>query len=77
MRSPRAARTECTDGLLIRSERHRKMALDEFVEHYNERTAGSALRSQSPTRLRRSSPALTVQRAARLGGFVNEYPVAA
>jgi transposase InsO family protein len=76
----RTARTECLDWLLIRSERHLKMALDEFVEHYNNERPHRGIDLEVPvaySTLRAFTNVEGVQRADRLGGLVHEYRVAA
>jgi transposase InsO family protein len=76
----RTARTECLDWLLIRSEKHLKMALDEFVEHYNNERPHRGIDLEVPvaySTLRTFTSVDRVQRADRFGGLVHEYRVAA
>ena len=76
----RTARTECLDWLLIRSERHLKMALDEFVEHCNNERPHRGIGLEVPvaySTIREFTSVDGVQRADRLGGLVHEYRVAA
>jgi transposase InsO family protein len=76
----RTARTECLDWLLIRSERHLKMALDEFVEHYNNERPHRGIGLEVPvaySTIREFTSDDGVQRADRLGGLVHEHRVAA
>ena len=76
----RTARTECLDWLLIRSERHLKMALDEFVEHYNNERPHRGIDLEVPvaySTFGKFSSVDEVQPADRLCGLVHEYRVAA
>jgi len=74
------ARTECLDWLLIRSERHLKRVLREFVEHYNGERPHRGIDLEVPV------PYLTdhqfegdgnIRRSDRLGGLIHGYRVAA
>jgi transposase InsO family protein len=72
-------RAECTDRMLIASQRHLHAVLQEYVQHYN---AGRAHRSldlrapnDDPTMI--PSPAHGVIRNKILGGLINEYEPAA
>ena len=76
----RTARTECLDWLLIRSERHLNMALEEFVEHYNNERPHRGIDLEVPvaySTFGEFTSADGLQRADRLGGLVHEYRVAA
>ena len=76
----RTARTECLDWLLIRGERHLDVALQEFVEHYNNERPHRGIDLEVPvaySTFREFTSVDGVQRADRLGGLVHEYRVAA
>jgi transposase InsO family protein len=75
-----SARRECLDRMLITSERHLRLALDEYVAHYNEHRPHRTLQQNPPAR-RPHPPALStnvrVLRRDRLGGLIHEYAQAA
>jgi hypothetical protein len=75
----RTARVERLDWLLIRDERHREMALKEFVEHYNNERPHRGIGLEVLV-AHMTFPEFTsvdrVQRSDRLGGLVHEYRVA-
>jgi transposase InsO family protein len=76
----RTARTECLDWVLVTSERHLKMALEEFVEHYNSERPHRGIDLEVPvaySTFGKFTSVVGVQRADRLGGLVHEYSVAA
>jgi transposase InsO family protein len=71
-----SARRECLDRMLITGERHLRLVLTEYVEHYNghrpHRTLGQrppAGRDRPPT----MDPNVRVMRRDRLGGLIREY----
>jgi putative transposase len=71
-----SARRECLDRMLITSERHLRLVLSEYVEHYNvhrpHRTLGQrrpAERDHPPV----ADPNARVLRRDRLGGLIREY----
>jgi putative transposase len=71
-----SARRECLDRMLITGERHLRLALTEYVEHYNghrpHRTLGQrppAGRDRPPT----MDPDVRLLRRDRLGGLIREY----
>ena len=70
-----SARRECLDRMLITSERHLRLALDEYVAHYNEHRPHRTLQQNPPAR-RPHPPALStnvrVLRRDRLGGLIRE-----
>lgn len=71
----RTVRGECTDRMLIASERHLRTVLDQFVGHYNARRshqgAGLKLRAPNddPNVIPFPTPADRIHRAAILGGL--------
>jgi putative transposase len=85
-RSPRAnaiaerriasARRDCPDRMLITSERHLRLILDEYAGHYNCHRPHRALH-QGPPAGRVDPPALgtsaRVTRRDRPGGLIHEY----
>ncbi|HET6186586.1 MAG TPA: integrase core domain-containing protein [Trebonia sp.] len=72
-----SARRECLDRMLITGERHLRLVLDEYIDHYNSHRPHRALR-QSPPSERPHQPApeasVRVLRRDRLGGMIHEYP---
>jgi transposase InsO family protein len=88
-RSPRAnafaerfvltARTEVTDRMLIFSERHLRLVLDQYEAHYNRRRPHRS-RQLCPPRPDHPAGDLSharIQRRPVLGGLINEYERAA
>jgi putative transposase len=75
-----SARRECLDRLLITSERHLRLILSEYANHYNAHRPHRAL-CQSPPTGRLHPPALgenvRILRRDRLGGLIHEYSQAA
>ena len=71
-----SARRECLDRMLITGERHLRLVLDEYVDHYNTHRPHRTLH-QNPPAGRRYSPAsvtrMRVLRRDRLGGLLREY----
>jgi putative transposase len=71
-----SARRECLDRMLITGERHLRLVLSEYVDHYNSHRPHRSLH-QSPPAGRSHPPALDanvrVLRRDRLGGLVHEY----
>jgi len=71
-----SARRECLDRMLITSERHLRLVLDEYADHYNTHRPHRAL-EQSPPAGRPLPPDLganvPVLRRDRLGGVIHEY----
>jgi putative transposase len=85
-RSPRAnaiaerwiasARRECLDRMLITGERHLRLVLNDYTDHYNLHRPHRALQQNPPAR-RAHPPAemsgMRVLRRDRLGGLIHEY----
>ena len=71
-----SARRECLDRMLITGERHLRLVLSEYVDHYNVHRPHRTLRPSPPSG-REHPPALRnnvrVLRRDRLGGLVHEY----
>jgi putative transposase len=71
-----SARRECLDRILIAGERHLRLVLSEYVDHYNSRRPHRTLR-QNPPDGRAQPPighaALHVLRRSRLGGLIHEH----
>jgi transposase InsO family protein len=71
-----SARRECLDRMLITGERHLRLVLSEYVEHYNVHRPHRTL-CQSPPAGRDRPPAtdpnVRVMRRDRLGGLIREY----
>jgi transposase InsO family protein len=71
-----SGRRECLDRMLITGERHLKLVLNEYVDHYNVHRPHRTLR-QSPPAGREDSRDLgtdvRVLRRDRLGGLIQEY----
>jgi putative transposase len=67
---------ECLDRMLITGERHLRLVLSEYVDHYNSHRPHRALQ-QGPPAGRPHPPALgtnvRVLRRDRLGGLIHEY----
>jgi putative transposase len=71
-----SARRECLDRMLITGERHLRLVLSEYIDHYDFHRPHRALH-QSPPAGRPHPPALSanvrVLRRDRLGGLIREY----
>jgi putative transposase len=71
-----SARRECLDRMLITGERHLRLVLGEYIEHYNVHRPHRTL-SQAPPAGRDRPPTMDpnvrVLRRDRLGGLIREY----
>ena len=71
-----SARHECLDRMLIVGERHLRLVLGEYIDHYNSHRPHRALQQRPPAG-RRHPPAsganVRVLRRDRLGGLIREY----
>jgi transposase InsO family protein len=70
------ARRECLDRILITSERHLRLVLSEYADHYNTHRPHRALQQAPPAgRPHPLTPAADVRvlRRDRLGGLIHEY----
>ena len=78
-----SVRRECTDRILITSEHHLRVVLDQYVAHYNAGRShqgdGMILRAPDDNPNVISFPAQTdqIRRKRVLGGLINEYEAAA
>jgi putative transposase len=71
-----SARRECTDRMLIAGERHLRVVLGEYADHYNAHRPHRSLKQESPAG--RADPpveatGMRVLRRDRLGGLIHEY----
>ena len=71
-----SARRECLDRMLITGERHLRLVLSEYADHYNTHRPHRALQQNPPGG--RTHPAaeatdIRVLRLDRLGGLIHEY----
>ena len=75
-----SARRECLDRMLVTSERHLRLVLSEYVDHYNGHRPHRALQ-QTPPAGRAHPPGevtgIRIRRRDRLGGLIREYAQAA
>ena len=71
-----SARRECLDRMLITGERHLRLVLDEYADHYNSHRPHRTLQ-QNPPAGRVHPPgdvtSVRVLRRDRLGGLIHEY----
>jgi putative transposase len=71
-----SARRECLDRMLITGERHLRLVLDEYIDHYNAHRPHRTLH-QNPPAGRGDAPAPGTNarplRRDRLGGLIHEY----
>ena len=78
----RTARAECTDRMLIASERHLRVILAKYINTKHGRShqgEGMCLRApdDDPDLITFPVPAARIQRRARLAGLISEYRQAA
>ena len=75
----RTVRAECTDRILIYSERHLRSVLGEYAGHYNGHRPHQSRQQRPPDHNDQARPPLDlpVQRRKVLGGAINEYYQAA
>jgi transposase InsO family protein len=75
----RTVRAECTDRMFIAREKHLRVILSEYIDHYNtgrsHQGEGMGLRApdDAPDVIAFPVPAVRVERRARLAGLINEY----
>ena len=75
-----SARRECLDRMLVTGERHLRLVLSEYVDHYNGHRPHRALQQSPPAR--RAHPlaevtGMRIRRRDRLSGLIHEYAQAA
>jgi putative transposase len=71
-----SARRECLDRMLITSERHLRLVLSEYADHYNIHRPHRALQQNPPAGRAHPPGDMTgahVLRRDRLGGLIHEY----
>jgi transposase InsO family protein len=77
----RTFRAECTDRILIAGDRHLRVVLEQYAEHYNAGRShqGHGLNLRAPLDDRNiiPFPAHRITRTKILGGLINEYGTAA
>jgi transposase InsO family protein len=79
----RTVRAECTDRMLIFGERHLRVALERYIDHYNcgRSHQGDGMELRSPgddsNVIPFPAPADRIRRKPVLGGLVNEYQAVA
>ena len=71
-----SARRECLDRQLITGERHLRLVLNEYVDHYNGHRPHRTLQQNPPAG--RAYPSaevngMRIRRRDRLGGLIHEY----
>ncbi|MEU4704610.1 integrase core domain-containing protein [Nonomuraea dietziae] len=72
----RTVRAECTDRILIYSERHLRSVLGKYVDHYNGHRPHQTRRQLPPDHDERTLEGLIKFRKV-LGGLINQYHRAA
>lgn len=75
----RTVRAECTDRMLIYSERHLRSVLDQYLDHYNGHRPHQARRQRPPDHDEHVVVPIEgrIERHKILGGAINEYRRAA
>jgi putative transposase len=71
-----SARRECLDRMLITGERHLRLVLGEYIDHYNSHRPHRTLQQDPPAgrvHLPGDVTGLRVLRRDRLGGLIHEY----
>jgi len=71
-----SARRECLDRMLITGERHLRLVLSKYIDHYNTHRPHRTLQQGPPAgRPHPTGPGATVRvlRRDRLGGLIREY----
>ena len=77
------ARAECTDRVLIATERHARVILAEYIKHYNAGRShqghglGLCAPDDAPNVIFLPTPPRQIRRRQFLGGLINEYQPAA
>ncbi|WP_431894226.1 integrase core domain-containing protein [Nonomuraea sp. bgisy101] len=75
----RTVRAECTDRMLIYDERHLRLVLGEYADHYNGHRPHQSRRQHPPDHGERTITPLEgrIKRRKVVGGLINEYHRAA
>ncbi len=71
-----SARRECLDRMLITGERHLRLVLGEYTDHYNNHRPHRTLKQNPPAgRVHPPAPGTSIRvlRRDRLGGLIHEY----
>jgi putative transposase len=71
-----SARRECTDRILVAGERHLRLVLGEYADHYNSHRPHRSLQQEPPAGRAHPPAEVTgtrVLRRDRLGGLIHEY----
>jgi putative transposase len=71
-----SARRECLDRMLISGERHLRLVLGEYIDHYNSHRPHRALQQEPPAGRAHPPVEVTCMRVLRrdlLGGLIHEY----
>jgi putative transposase len=71
-----SARHECLDRILVTGERHLRLVLDEYADHYNGHRPHRALHQKPPAGHQdppTAGSSIRVLRRDRLGGLIHEY----
>ena len=71
-----SARRECPDRMLITSQRHLRLVLGEYADHYNGHRPHRTLQQNPPAGRSHPPAAVTSMRVRwrdRLGGLIREY----
>ncbi|WP_413810951.1 integrase core domain-containing protein [Streptomyces sp. OE57] len=73
-----SCRREATDRILITGERHLRLVVSEYAEHYNRHRPHRSLGQRAPNRLTEPKPPTAtdntrIHRRDRLGGLIHEY----
>ncbi|MFI0772624.1 integrase core domain-containing protein [Streptomyces sp. NPDC021218] len=73
-----SCRREATDRILITGERHLRLIVSEYAEHYNRHRPHRSLGQRAPNRLTEPEPLTAtdntrIRRRDRLGGLIHEY----
>jgi putative transposase len=71
-----SARRECTNRMLITGERHLRLVLGEYADHYNSHRPHRSLQQEPPAGRAHPPVKITemrVLRGDRLGGLIHEY----
>jgi putative transposase len=75
-----SARRECLDRMLVAGERHLRLVLREYTDHYNSHRPHRSLQQEPPAGRARPPVEVTgmhVLRRDRLGGLIHEYSLVA